>query len=39
MVCGKLSQARRTGWIVAGSLVLIALLVIQVLRTLDAMWR
>ena len=32
-------QARRTGWIVTGALVLVALLVIQVLRTLDTMWR
>ena len=33
------SQARRTGWIITGSLVLIGLLVIQVLRTLDTIWR
>ena len=33
------SQARRTGWIVTGALVLIGLLVIQVLRTLDTRWR
>ena len=32
-------QARRTGWIVTGALVLIGLLVIQVLRTLDTRWR
>ena len=32
-------QARRTGWIVTAALMLIGLLVIQVLRTLDTMWR
>ena len=32
-------QAKRTGWIVTGSLVLLALLVVQVLRTVDTMWR
>ena len=32
-------QARRTGWIVTGSLALLALLVVQILRTIDTMWR
>ena len=32
-------QARRTGWIVVGSLVLLGLLAIQLLRTLDTLWR
>ena len=32
-------QAKRTGWIVTGSIVLIGLLIIQILRTLDTMWR
>ena len=32
-------QARRTGWIVVGSLVLLGLLAVQLLRTLDTLWR
>ncbi|HEX2554467.1 MAG TPA: hypothetical protein VHL98_12260 [Microvirga sp.] len=32
-------QARRTGWIVTGALVLLGLLAIQILRTLDTMLR
>ncbi len=32
-------QSRRTGWIVTGSLVALGLLVIQILRTLDTMFR
>lgn len=32
-------QARRTGGIVTGALMLIGLLVIQILRTLDTIWR
>lgn len=32
-------QARRTGWIVTGSLVMLGLFTIQLLRTLDTMWR
>jgi hypothetical protein len=32
-------QPRRTGWIITGSLVALGLLVIQILRTLDTMFR
>ncbi len=32
-------QAKRTGWIVTGGIGLTGLLIIQILRTLDTMWR
>ena len=32
-------QAKRRGWIVTGALVLLALLIVQILRTLDTLWR
>jgi hypothetical protein len=32
-------QARRTGWILTGSLALLGLLAVQLLRMLDTLWR
>jgi hypothetical protein len=32
-------QAKRIGWMVTGSLVVLALLAVQILRTLDTLWR
>ena len=32
-------QAKRMGWIVTGSLVALGLLAVQLLRTLDTLWR
>ena len=32
-------QAKLTGWIVVASLIALAILAIQILRTLDTLWR
>ncbi len=39
LVTGGRRKALHAGWLVGGALVLLVLLTIQILRTLDTLWR